>query len=72
MKKMKIEIFRKRFTPNGFVIDEKAETTIWGIEWFKVNGEYLYYAYIKNSCTPLTLHMDKFNYDYVITIEDGK
>ena len=69
--KMKLEIYRKRATPNGFVVDEKAETTITNIAWYELDGEYIHYCYVNNH-VPLTLHMDKFNYKYIIRLQEDE
>lgn len=68
--KMKMEIYRKRETPCGFIVDEKAETTIRNIASFEIRGSLLLYTYANDLNTQLAMSIDERNYKYIIALED--
>ena len=67
MKKMKLEIYRKRTVPGGYVVDDVPETVFNNISWFNVeNG----CVYGNTNGEELHIEMDKQNYQYFINMEE--
>ena len=58
---MKIEIYRKRLTPFGYVIEDEPETVYSGIYWVEIRDGYIYGNI---SGEELTIETDNTNYIY--------